>query len=299
MASKFLTKDSDLTINSCEVSKFLQNHDIVWKFIIEYAPWYGGFYERLVKNIKDFLKCLTYHRKMSLEHYQTILVEVESTLNKCPLTYPKGVDKKIGQYVLLKEDLKRDIWKVGKIIKLNISNDNQIRSVNLQFENRKTSNRPISKLVPLELNLPSPSVNELTKTLYRKQTQSHEIQGTSWTNTRETPLPCQILYKVMQTPDQLLSPTIGSVTIGLETNGEIILQLTTANFVNPNSGVHTQNITCLMASKTISPRNATRKDWHLVCHLGDLMYKRKYFTDMPKSLLAFLKNAIALYSLTI
>ncbi|KII75172.1 hypothetical protein RF11_07995 [Thelohanellus kitauei] len=43
MASKFLTKDSDLTINSCEVSKFLQKHDIVWKFIIEYAPWYGGF----------------------------------------------------------------------------------------------------------------------------------------------------------------------------------------------------------------------------------------------------------------
>ncbi|KII68992.1 hypothetical protein RF11_05300 [Thelohanellus kitauei] len=87
MASKFLTKDSDLTINSCEVSKFLHKHDIVWKFIIEYAPWYGWFYERLVKNIKNSLKCLTYNRKISFEHYQTILVEVESILNKRPLTY--------------------------------------------------------------------------------------------------------------------------------------------------------------------------------------------------------------------
>jgi len=32
--------------------QFLANHNITWKFVTERAPWWGGFYERLVGLVK-------------------------------------------------------------------------------------------------------------------------------------------------------------------------------------------------------------------------------------------------------
>jgi len=32
--------------------QFLANHSIIWKFITERAPWWGGFYERLIGLVK-------------------------------------------------------------------------------------------------------------------------------------------------------------------------------------------------------------------------------------------------------
>jgi len=32
--------------------QFLANHSIIWKFITERAPWWGGFYERLIGLLK-------------------------------------------------------------------------------------------------------------------------------------------------------------------------------------------------------------------------------------------------------
>lgn len=39
-----------------KVNEFCLDKRIVWKFICERAPWNGGFYERLVKDIKNSLK---------------------------------------------------------------------------------------------------------------------------------------------------------------------------------------------------------------------------------------------------
>ena len=35
--------------------KFLRNNKIEWKFILDRSTWWGGFYERLVKVVKDSL----------------------------------------------------------------------------------------------------------------------------------------------------------------------------------------------------------------------------------------------------
>ena len=35
-------------IEAAESQRFLANHGIKWKFITERAPWWGGFYERLI-----------------------------------------------------------------------------------------------------------------------------------------------------------------------------------------------------------------------------------------------------------
>ena len=43
-------------ITSEESQRFMTNHQITWTFIVERAPWWGGFYERLVESMKLALK---------------------------------------------------------------------------------------------------------------------------------------------------------------------------------------------------------------------------------------------------
>ncbi|GFT12334.1 integrase catalytic domain-containing protein [Trichonephila clavipes] len=60
---------------------------IHWKFIVESAPWWGGFYERLVKTIKDPLRKILGRALLTFEELSTILSEVEVIVNHRPLTY--------------------------------------------------------------------------------------------------------------------------------------------------------------------------------------------------------------------
>ena len=72
---------------SKEINQYLTNNRITWKFIVEKAPWWGGYWERMVQGVKRCLKktigrsCLTY------DQLQTLITEVESIINARPLTY--------------------------------------------------------------------------------------------------------------------------------------------------------------------------------------------------------------------
>ncbi|GIY84035.1 reverse transcriptase [Caerostris extrusa] len=57
---------------------------VTWKFIIERAPWWGGFYERLVK---DPLRKILGRAILTFEELSTILTEIEAVINMRPLTY--------------------------------------------------------------------------------------------------------------------------------------------------------------------------------------------------------------------
>ncbi|GFY72400.1 uncharacterized protein TNIN_216881 [Trichonephila inaurata madagascariensis] len=77
----------------------LKSHKgIHWKFIVERAPWWGEFYERLVKTIKDPLRKILCRTLLTFEELSTILSEVEVIVNHRPLTY-MGNDT--GEPVLL------------------------------------------------------------------------------------------------------------------------------------------------------------------------------------------------------
>jgi len=41
---------------SPEVFKYLTENRIVWKLIVEKAPWWGGFWERMIRTVKSCLK---------------------------------------------------------------------------------------------------------------------------------------------------------------------------------------------------------------------------------------------------
>ena len=60
---------------------------MTWQFIPKRAPWYGGYWERLVRLTKQALKKTLGRSFVTLPILKTIVVEVEATLNDRPLTY--------------------------------------------------------------------------------------------------------------------------------------------------------------------------------------------------------------------
>ncbi|EPB66843.1 integrase core domain protein [Ancylostoma ceylanicum] len=65
----------------------LARREIDWIHITPYAPWQGGFYERLIRSIKYSLYKALGKRIVSFDVMYTMLVEIEAVLNSRPLTY--------------------------------------------------------------------------------------------------------------------------------------------------------------------------------------------------------------------
>ena len=74
------------------VKKFLASKRIDWRFNVDRAPWWGGFFERLIQNTKRCLRKTLRNAKLNYEELHTVLVEVEGTLNSRPLTYVSSDD---------------------------------------------------------------------------------------------------------------------------------------------------------------------------------------------------------------
>ena len=82
-ASKRLTN----IFKSAAVNHYLVRHNIKWKYNLAKAPWWGGFYERLIKGVKLCLKKNVGKSRLSYDELQTIVSEIEGVLNSRPLTY--------------------------------------------------------------------------------------------------------------------------------------------------------------------------------------------------------------------
>ncbi|CAG7702402.1 unnamed protein product [Allacma fusca] len=173
-------------ISDNDVIDFCKNNLIEWKLLPEYAPWHGGFYERLigendsnvltpndlmntkfdfipdidnVKNIKRDVIVNLWKRSNDIINqfwnvwkfqYLTSLrernISIKQKKNVVDLV------PKVGDIVLIEGDKKfcpRGEWKVGKVINVNVSSDSNVRSAIVETKNSKLT-RPINKLYPLE-----------------------------------------------------------------------------------------------------------------------------------------------------
>lgn len=81
-----------------DVISYMANEEIKWKFIPEYAPWMGGFYERLVQSVKRALRKTIGKSCLSYVQLETLLTEVEAVLNSRPLCYV-GDDSDLGHVI--------------------------------------------------------------------------------------------------------------------------------------------------------------------------------------------------------
>ena len=73
-------------INQPKVKSEMQAKRVTWKFNLERAPWWGGFFERMVRGMKRYLRKVFGNAKLTVDELNTVLVEVEGTLNARPLT---------------------------------------------------------------------------------------------------------------------------------------------------------------------------------------------------------------------
>ncbi|GBL90649.1 hypothetical protein AVEN_219317-1 [Araneus ventricosus] len=74
-------------LKDSKFQNFVADNGIHWKFIVERAPWWGGFYERLIKTVKDPLRKILGKALLTFEELSTMLSEVEFIIHNQPLTY--------------------------------------------------------------------------------------------------------------------------------------------------------------------------------------------------------------------
>ena len=66
---------------SFEVNKYLIDNRITWRFIVEKAPWWGGFWERMVQGVKQCLRRTVGWNHLNIDQLSTLMVEIEAILN--------------------------------------------------------------------------------------------------------------------------------------------------------------------------------------------------------------------------
>ncbi|XP_052245628.1 uncharacterized protein LOC127854604 [Dreissena polymorpha] len=72
---------------SPSLQETLRNQGTEWRFIPKRAPWYGGWWESLIGLTKTSMKKTLGRAYVSLESLQTIVTEIEATMNDRPITH--------------------------------------------------------------------------------------------------------------------------------------------------------------------------------------------------------------------
>lgn len=88
-ATTYTSAAEELTelLSSEEIRTVLGRKGIEWKFISKKAPWFGGYWERLIGLTQASIKKTLRRAHITLPTLQTIATEVEAVLNDRPLTY--------------------------------------------------------------------------------------------------------------------------------------------------------------------------------------------------------------------
>ena len=87
--STFVAASEELRnlFKSESLQETLANRGVEWRFIPKRAPWYGGFWERLISLTKITLKKILGRALVDKEMLQTAVTEIEKIMNDRPLTY--------------------------------------------------------------------------------------------------------------------------------------------------------------------------------------------------------------------
>ena len=89
---KSASRELQRIVNHPRVKQYLSEISVQWIFNVERAPWWGGYFERMVQLMKRCLRKLVGRAKLSYDELYTSVTEVEAILNSRPLTYISASD---------------------------------------------------------------------------------------------------------------------------------------------------------------------------------------------------------------
>ena len=70
-----------------KLQDFLAQGKISWQFNLSESPWWGGMYERLMKEIKKTVYKTLGKTHLTFELLEAVVIDIEKHLNNRPLTY--------------------------------------------------------------------------------------------------------------------------------------------------------------------------------------------------------------------
>ena len=223
-----------------DVHSYTANQNIKWKFIVEFAPWVDGFYERLVGMVKSSLRKAIGRTYLTQTQFTTFTTESEVIINSRPLVYIDGdinstnaiapmhflsLNPKIGtpsptedlsyddpDYKPKKEtsDELLQICKKGQVHLNNlwkIWRDEYLLSLRERFKNQIKTTNTLSKLYPkigqivhIKENLPR-GAWKLGKIIKLIESEDGEIRAATLLPTRNTVnRPINLLYPLETAP---------------------------------------------------------------------------------------------------
>lgn len=94
-----------------QLQDFLAAQEIQWKFNLPKSPWWGGMYERLLKDVKKTLYKTLGKANLAFEQLEAVVMDIERYMNNRPLTY---VESESGEDQVLTPNLV--MWGQGTYI---------------------------------------------------------------------------------------------------------------------------------------------------------------------------------------
>ena len=82
-----VNKHLDAYNTNDDLTEWSAIQQVRWRFSASLAPWWGGFWERMVRSVKDLLKRTIGKNCLTFDQLSTTLTEIESVINGRPLTY--------------------------------------------------------------------------------------------------------------------------------------------------------------------------------------------------------------------
>ena len=82
-----ILSDNGNQFPSQETQSFISSYGLKWHFNPPLSPWWGGIFDRMVRSVKRYLRKILLGARITYEELETVLREIELTLNNRPLTF--------------------------------------------------------------------------------------------------------------------------------------------------------------------------------------------------------------------
>ena len=82
-----ILSDNGTQFSSQETQSFISSYGLKWYFNPPLSPWWGGIFERMIRSVKRCLKKILLGARITYKELETVLCEIEITLNNRLLTF--------------------------------------------------------------------------------------------------------------------------------------------------------------------------------------------------------------------